>query len=69
MPLEDSDQDGVLNYLDALPDNPAESLDKDYDGLGDEEDSSDDLIIYDHSDIYLPDAVEHISPSSAQGDS
>ena len=69
LPLEDSDQDGVLNYLDALPDNPAESLDKDYDGLGDEEDSSDDLIIYDHSDIYLPDAVEHISPSSAQGDS
>jgi hypothetical protein len=64
--LEDSDKDGVLNYLDAFPDDATKSADLDNDGIDDSEDSVDNRIVYDHSDIYLPDAVEVITPSMAQ---
>lgn len=65
-PWEDSDDDGVLNYLDAFPDDPTKSADLDYDGIDDEEDTTDDRIVYDHADIDTPDAVEYITPSMAQ---
>ena len=40
--LLDRDQDGVLNFEDAFPDNPLEQYDTDGDGIGDEEDLDDD---------------------------
>ena len=64
-PLEDADDDGVLNYLDAFPEDPEKDRDQDYDGIEDNQDTSDDVIIYHHSDIFFPDAVEHQSPSAA----
>ena len=65
-PWEDADKDGVLNYSDAFPDDATKTADSDYDGIDDSVDDSDDLIDYDHADIYLPDAVEFVSPSAAQ---
>ena len=65
-PWEDSDKDGVLNYLDAFPDDATKSADIDNDGIDDSEDGVDNRIVYDHSDIYLPDAIEVITPSMAQ---
>jgi hypothetical protein len=38
----DSDDDNVLNYLDAFPQDPAEYLDFDGDGIGDNADTDDD---------------------------
>jgi len=38
----DSDEDGVLDYLDAFPLDPAENLDSDSDGIGNNADSDDD---------------------------
>ena len=56
----------MLNYIDAFPDDATKSADLDNDGIDDSEDSVDNRIVYDHSDIYLPDAVEVITPSMAQ---
>ena len=36
---EDFDNDGVLNFLDAFPEDPAKSKDDDYDGIADSEDA------------------------------
>jgi hypothetical protein len=38
----DSDEDGVLDYLDAFPLDPAENLDSDSDGIGNNSDTDDD---------------------------
>lgn len=65
LPSADEDGDGVLNYLDAFPNDDTKSLDLDNDGIDDNVDSTDDRAAYDHADIYTPDAVEHISPSQA----
>ena len=50
----------------SLPSTGSITADSDYDGIDDSVDDSDDLIDYDHADIYLPDAVEFVSPSAAQ---
>ena len=65
-PLGDYDEDGVLNYVDAFPEDPEKSGDLDYDGVADDQDITEDVISYDHSDIFFPNAVEHLSPSAAQ---
>jgi hypothetical protein len=65
-PLEDSDGDGVLNYLDAFPEDDTKSKDLDGDGIDDAKDNSDDRINYDYSDFYFPNKVEYMSPSQAE---
>ena len=65
-PWDDADKDGVLNYLDSFPDDASKNADIDFDGIDDSVDESADIIEYDHADIYLPNAVEFISPSAAQ---
>lgn len=39
LPLEDKDSDGVIDIVDALPDNPSEVMDSDGDGVGDNSDA------------------------------
>lgn len=65
-PLEDSDGDGILNYLDAFPEDETKNSDLDGDGIDDTNDTTDDRLIYDYSDFYLPNKVEYMSPSQAE---
>lgn len=65
-PLEDSDGDGVLNYLDAFPEDETKNSDLDGDGIDDTKDTTDGRVIYDYSDFYSPNAVEYMSPSQAE---
>ena len=37
---QDDDGDGILNFLDAFPEDPSKSKDDDYDGIADSEDSN-----------------------------
>ncbi len=65
-PLEDADGDGVLNYLDAFPEDETRSSDLDGDGIDDGNDSTDDRLNYDYSDFYFPNKDEYMSPSQAE---
>lgn len=65
-PLEDSDGDGVLNYLDAFPEDENKNSDRDGDGVDDTNDTTDGRVIYDYSDFYFPSKVEYMSPSQAE---
>ena len=47
----DADEDGVLNYLDAFPENPGKSLDADHDLIADIEDEA--------VTIFQPDLTEY----------
>jgi len=61
----DPDGDGVPNYLDAYPEDSSRDYDKDYDGVGDATDATDDRFDFDHSTFFTPNAVEVLSPSMA----
>jgi len=61
----DPDGDGVPNYLDAYPDDSSRDYDKDYDGVGDATDATDDRFVFDHSTFFTPNAVEVLSPGMA----
>ncbi|MEL0048685.1 MAG: hypothetical protein VW867_08570 [Gammaproteobacteria bacterium] len=63
LPLEDADEDGVLNYQDAFPEDPARSADADFDGIDDADDASSDRYVFDHSEFLAPDAIEYLTPS------
>ena len=66
LPLEDADGDGIPNFKDAFPEDPARSADEDFDGIDDSEDSTQNRYIFDYSRFNTPDAVEHITPSMRQ---
>jgi len=66
LPLEDADVDGVPNFKDAFPEDPARSADEDFDGIDDSEDSTSNRYIFDYTRFNTPDAVEHITPSMRQ---
>lgn len=66
LPLEDADDDGVLNYQDAFPEDPARSADADFDGIDDADDTSSDRYVFDHSEFVVLDAIEHVTPSMRQ---
>jgi hypothetical protein len=66
LPLEDADGDGVPNFKDAFPEDPAKSADEDFDGIDDSEDSTSDRYIFDYTRFIDSDAVEHITPSMRQ---
>ena len=66
LPLEDADGDGVPNFKDAFPEDPARSADEDFDGIDDSEDSTSNRYIFDYTRFNTPDAVEHITPSMRQ---
>ena len=66
LPLEDADGDGVLNFKDAFPEDPAKSADADLDGIDDSEDSTSDRYIFDHTQFIVPNAVEYVTPSMHQ---
>jgi hypothetical protein len=63
LPLGDADSDGVLNFKDAFPEDPARSADADFDGIDDTEDSTSDRYIFDHTQFIAPNAIEHVTPS------
>ena len=64
-PTGDPDGDGVPNYLDAYPEDSSRDYDKDYDGVGDATDATDDRFVFDHSTFFTPNAVEVLSPGMA----
>jgi len=64
-PNGDPDGDGVPNYLDAYPEDSSRDYDKDYDGVGDATDATDDRFVFDHSTFFTPNAVEVLSPGMA----
>jgi len=63
VPTGDQDQDGVLNYADAFPEDSTKTGDLDNDGIDDSTDISDDRISYDYSEFHAPNAVEVTSQS------
>lgn len=65
-PLEDDDNDGVLNFLDAFPNDPERSADEDFDGIDDIEDALSNRYRFDHSRFIIPNAIEQITPSMGQ---
>ena len=67
LPLEDADNDGVLDFKDAFPEDPSKSADADFDGIDDAEDTTSDRYIFDHNQFIVPNAVEHVTPSMQQG--
>ena len=67
LPLEDADNDGVLGFKDAFPEDPSKSADADFDGIDDTEDTTSDRYIFDHNQFIVPNAVEHVTPSMQQG--
>lgn len=66
LPLEDADGDGILNFKDAFPEDPAKFADEDFDGIDDSEDSTSNRYLFDHTQFVVPNAVEHITPSMRQ---
>ena len=64
-PNGDPDGDGVPNYLDAYPEDSSRDYDKDYDGVGDANDPTDNRFVFDHSTFFTPNAVEVLSPEMA----
>jgi hypothetical protein len=66
LPLEDADGDGIPNFKDAFPEDPARSADEDFDGIDDSEDSTSDRYLFDHTQFISPNAVEYITPSMRQ---
>jgi len=66
LPLEDADDDGVLNFKDAFPEDPTKSSDVDFDGIDDSEDATSDRYIFDHTQFIVPNATEHVTPSMRQ---
>ncbi|MBV33669.1 MAG: hypothetical protein CMK36_09590 [Porticoccaceae bacterium] len=61
----DRDSDGVLNSLDAFPDNASESLDTDLDGVGNNADTDDDGDgVADTEDIFPLDSFESLDTDS-----
>jgi hypothetical protein len=62
VPTGDEDQDGVLNYADAFPEDSTKTSDIDNDGIDETEDVSDDRTSYDYSEFYAPAADEVLSP-------
>ena len=63
VPTGDQDQDGVLNYADAFPEDSTKTGDLNNDGIDDSTDISDDRISYDYSEFHAPNAVEMTSQS------
>ena len=66
LPPEDADDDGVLNFKDAFPEDPTKSSDVDFDGIDDSEDATSDRYIFDHTQFIVPNATEHVIPSMRQ---
>jgi hypothetical protein len=64
--LEDADGDGVLNFKDAFPTDPAKTSDADFDGTDDSEDSTSDIYDFDYTKFIDPNATEHVTPSMRQ---
>ena len=66
LPVEDADGDGVPNFKDAFPEDPAKSADEDFDGIDDSEDSTSDIYVFDYTQFIDPNATEHVTPSMRQ---
>ena len=69
LPTGDEDQDGVLNYADAFPEDAIKTSDIDNDGIDETRDVSDGRTSYDYSEFYAPTAVEVPWSSMAPPDS
>ena len=66
VPNGDPDGDGIPNYLDAYPEDSSSDYDKDYDGVKDSNDATDDRFVFDHSTFFTPNAVEVLVPGMAK---